>query len=80
MALLAAAGYFLHDGISNIQDEFKLIKTGKTVQGYIIETWEDAIDTDRGSVQWIHGATYIYKTGNGLSYEGNTEGDGRLSR
>ena len=78
IVLLGIGSYFSYTIVSASWHKYQLMQRGETASGYIIDTWEDVIDTERGGVDWIHGATYTYQLPDGREFMGKLEGEGRL--
>lgn len=78
IVLLGIGSYFSYMVASTSWQNYQLLQRGETAPGYIIETWEDVLDTERGSVVWIHGATYTYQLRDGREFTGKTGGTGKL--
>ena len=78
LALAGVGFFFLFGGIVDGWEEFRLIQGGKTAPGFIIDTWEEPIDTDAGATAWSHGATYTYRLPDGREFERTTYDSGRL--
>ena len=51
---------------------------GVTTAGFIVDTWEDAEDSESGGLIWYHGGAYTYQLPDGREYEGELQGEGRL--
>lgn len=78
LVLLGIGSSFAYAVVSISWHKYLLMQRGETTSGYIIDTWEDVIDTERGGVDWIHGATYTYQLPNGQEFTAKLEGEGRL--
>ena len=79
IALLGTGSYFSYTIVSTSWHNYQLMQRGETTQGYITDTWEDVIDTEeKGSVRFIHGATYTYQLSDGREFTGKVDGEGKL--
>jgi hypothetical protein len=76
--MLGIGSYFSYTVISSSWSNYQLMQRGETIQGYIIDTWEDVVDVERGSVSYIYGATYTYQLPDSREFMGKVEGEGRL--
>jgi len=71
--------WFWHYLIGNPFDDLQLIRRGHTVQGFIVDTWENAEDDGAGRTQWSHGVVYKYRVPDGQEFTQRTkESSGRL--
>jgi len=78
LVLLGTGSYFSYTIVSDSLHNYQLMQRGITAPGYIIETWEDVVDVERGSVRFVHGATYTYQLPNGRQFTVKVDGEGRL--
>lgn len=67
--------YFL---CGNPLDELALIRRSQTVQGFIVDVWEEPPERREGKLNWSHGATYKYYLPDGREFTKSTDGSGRL--
>jgi hypothetical protein len=78
VVLLVGALWFWLCEFGNPFDDFALIFRGQTTQGFIIDTWEEPQDTDKGTM-WFHGGTYKYRLPDGREFTQKSKGGtGRL--
>lgn len=74
-----AAVWFWHYLIGNPLDDLALLRKGQAVPGFIVDTWEEAGDDDRGRAVWLHGAVYTYRLPDGREFKQRTKDkSGRL--
>lgn len=78
LVLIGIGSFFFYGGVANALDEYTLVQRGEIVSGFIIDTWEDVADVERGSVRWFHGAIYTYQLPDGREFEGELHGEGPL--
>jgi len=77
LLLVFLALWFWYYMLGNPLDELALIRSGKTVAGLVIDTWEDAWDDDRGRTHWVNGASYKYTLPNGREFTQRTQDEPR---
>ena len=78
VALIVAFWYW-HYLAGNPFDDLALIRRGHTAQGFIVDTWEDAVDGEEGQTHWYHGAIYKYRLPEGREFTQRTKDkSGRL--
>ena len=78
LILLGIGSSFSYAVVSTSWHKYLLTQRGETAPGYIIDTWEDVIDAERGSWRFVHGATYTYRLPDGGQFTGKVDGEGRL--
>jgi hypothetical protein len=77
--LLLGAFWFWYSLVGNPFDDLALIRRGHTVQGFIVDTWEDAESGDEGGTQWLHRAIYKFRLPDGREFMQRTkDSSGRL--
>jgi uncharacterized protein DUF3592 len=77
--LLLGAFCFWHYLVGNPFDDLALIRRGHTVQGFIVDTWDEPQNGDEGGTQWLHGAIYKFRLPDGREFMQRTkDGSGRL--
>jgi len=71
--------WFWYYVAGNPLDELALIRRAQVAPGFIVDTWEDVEDGDRGQATWFHGATYTYHIPDGREFTQSTKStSGRL--
>ena len=78
LVLLGIGSSFTYAVVSASWHKYLLMQRGETTLGYIIDTWEDVVDVERGSVRFVHSATYTYQLPDGREFTGQVDGEGRL--
>ncbi len=78
LVLLGTGSYCSYMVVSVSLHNYQLMQRGETVPGFITNVWEDVADVERGSVRFVHGATYTYQLPDGREFTGKVDGEGRL--
>lgn len=79
LVMLIGGFWFWHYLVGNPFDDLALIRRGHTVQGFIVNAWEDAESGDEGGTQWLHSAIYKYRLPDGREFTQRTKDkSGRL--
>ena len=77
--MVVVAWLFWYFFVGNPFDELALIQRGRTVSGFIVDTWENAESGDSGGTQWFHAVIYKYRLPDGREFTRRTkERSGRL--
>lgn len=77
--IIITFGFWLYVAGNPIEN-FKLVVGAQVTDGFIIDTYEDYIDTDEGRAQWFHNFLYEYQIPDGRKYSKGTKAfNGRLN-
>jgi len=78
LIVTALACFWLYTMIGNAWQELMLMRHSETTPGFIVDTWEDFDESDRGELLWYHGGTYTYRLPDGQQFTQTISGSGRL--
>lgn len=78
LAFFTIAGLFIHNVVSDITVDFRLMNNGVVTNGYIIDAWEEVDEADSGEDIWYHFVEYTFKASDGKEYVDIADGNGRL--